>query len=117
MRNLLFMILLISIGSLSCSKDKVSVATISDCVDTISYSLQIQPMLDINCSTSGCHSSSSGAAGYILTTHSEVSSASATVYDAINHTGSSPMPLGSPKLEDSLIQQFQCWIEQGELNN
>jgi hypothetical protein len=27
------------------------------------------------------------------------------------------MPIGGPALNDDLIQQFLCWIEQGKLNN
>lgn len=117
MIRLLFMILLVVTGTMSCSKDKVSVIGPSDCIDTISYSLQVQPMLDINCSTSGCHASGSNAGGYSLTTYSEVSAASSAVYNAMNHSGGSPMPFGADKLPDSLIKQFECWIEQGTQNN
>jgi len=101
----------------SCSKDVTPEPIPVNCADTISYSLQVQPLLDINCSTSGCHDATSGGGGYILTTHAEVSSASSAIYDAMNHSAGVPMPLGADKLADSLVKQFECWIEQGTQNN
>ena len=117
MKGNIILIIIGTISLVSCSKDMTHEPIPVNCLDTISYSLQIQPLLDINCSTSGCHDASSGQGGFILMTHSEVSSASSDVYAAMNHSGPNPMPLGGAKLADSLIKQFECWIEQGTQNN
>jgi hypothetical protein len=31
--------------------------------------------------------------------------------------GKQLMPQGGPALQDSLIEQFSCWVNQGKLNN
>ena len=103
--------------SASCKKDQTPVPVPVDCADTILYSLQIQPLLDLNCNTSGCHNSGSAQAGFDLTSHVNVSSSSNDVFAAMNHTGPNPMPIGADKINDSLIEQFRCWIQQGKLNN
>jgi len=119
MKRIIIPIIIGTISLASCKKDVTPefIPVAENCPDTISYSMQIQPLLDINCSTSGCHDAASGASGYVLETHSQVSSASSIVFNAMSHSGASPMPLGGDKLADSLIKQFECWIEQGTQNN
>ena len=100
----------------SCKKDMTPLPNL-DCADTISYSQQVQPFIDLNCTTSGCHDASASG-GYNLTTHSGVSNNAAIILSAINHdSGTTPMPMGGSKLPDSTIQQFDCWISQGKLDN
>ncbi len=104
--------------STSCNKDKVPSAVPSDCPDTIFYSATIEPMIQQNCATSGCHNASSAAGGYNLVGHGNVSANANEILNVIRHEGSgTPMPLGQPKLNDTIIQQFKCWIDQGKLNN
>lgn len=114
--GLLLTLLLIT----SCRRDKVLVESIdpADCIETVSYTQDIQPMLDINCSTSGCHNSNTGAAGYVLETHAQVEEHAQIILSVIRHqSGFSAMPQGAPKLNDSIIKQFKCWIDQGKLFN
>ena len=100
----------------SCKKDMTPLPNL-DCADTISYSQQVQPFIDLNCTTSGCHDASASG-GYNFTTHSSVSANAVIILSAINHdSGTVPMPLGGAKLADSTIQQFDCWINQGKLDN
>ncbi len=103
---------------IGCKKEKVPPPFISaECPDTISYQNQIQPMLDVNCSTSGCHGAS-GAGGITLLTHFQVSDEANRVLKAMRHdSGVSNMPLGAPKLADSLANQMSCWINQGKMDN
>lgn len=112
-----FILLVLALFFGACSKDQTPVPVPVDCADTISYSLQIQPLLDLNCNTSGCHNSGSAQAGFDLTSYGNVSSSSDDVFAAMNHTGPNPMPIGADKINDSLIEQFRCWIQQGKLNN
>lgn len=106
-----------------CTKDKVGVNKLgnlsaTDCTDSISFSAKILPLMQQNCSTTGCHDAGSAASGYVLTDHSSISASSDIIYKTMNHSaGVQPMPQGGDKLSDSLIKNFGCWILQGKLNN
>lgn len=105
-----------------CKKENV---TAVDCPSGIvSFSAQVQPIINQNCNTSGCH-------GYIneapfqLLTHQQVDSA--VIYSnlllSIKHQSPVPMPRIDPllpdayQLSDSIIQIIECWINQGRQNN
>jgi hypothetical protein len=101
----------------SCTKDKVPLAPLSsECVDTISYSAFVKPLMVANCSTSGCHDSF-GAGGKTLETYSQISSFAEIILKSIRHDGVSPMPQNAPKMDDSIATQLNCWILQGKLEN
>jgi hypothetical protein len=110
-----FLFVLIS----SCRKDKTSfVENEETCEDVISFQTEILPLITTNCSTSGCHNSSSQAAGYVFSSHANISFNHEIIRRVMNHeAGISPMPIGQPKLTSEQIQSFVCWIEQGVLNN
>lgn len=100
----------------SCTSDKIT-PTPSACPDIVSFSTQIQPMINANCATSGCHNVS-GPGIPALTNYSEVEANAESILTVIRQENTpSPMPQGAPKLADSLIQQVACWISQGKLNN
>lgn len=101
-----------------CKKEKVPPSFLSEtCPDTIFYQTQIRTMLDVNCSTSGCHGAG-GAGGVTLLTHSQVSDKANDLLKVIRHdSGVTAMPLGGSKLPDSIANQMSCWITQGKLNN
>lgn len=106
----------------SCAKDKVSFVeelplTAADCGDTVSYLQQVKPIIEQNCSTSGCHDASSSG-GYEFLSYTNVSQYAEIMLKSMKHEqGPSNMPLGQPKLNDSLIQTFECWVMQGVQNN
>lgn len=103
----------------SCAKDKVpvTVTPASDCADTIHYALDIVPLVQQNCSTTGCHDQSASA-GYSFLTYTDVSQNATIMLRTMKYeAGVQPMPQGVDKLADSLIQHFECWILQGSLNN
>lgn len=98
----------------ACKKDKASVFT---CTDEVSFSQEVKPLIDLNCSTSGCHDASA-AGGYEFKDHASISTASDRIISAINHdSGTSPMPVGAAKLPDSLIKIVVCWSSAGKLDN
>jgi hypothetical protein len=104
----------------SCKKDMVDDDNVTalNCEDTISYAQDIQPFLDINCSTSGCHNSTTNAAGYVFEDFEDASLHADIILNVIRHdAGFSPMPQGGAKLSDAIIQQMECWVDQGKLNN
>lgn len=107
----------------SCTKDKVmpnepvDMVTDPDCPDTIFFSTDIQPLIMSSCATSGCHNSS-GAGGYVLQNHSQISSNAQIMLSAMRHEpGVVNMPLGGSKLSADQIKSFKCWIDAGKLNN
>lgn len=101
---------------LACKKDKVAGPTIDpNCPDTVFFTTQILPMMQNNCT--GCHDSGNST-GYTITNHTNISSNASAILDAMRASnGFQLMPQGGPALNDTLIQQFSCWIGQGKLNN
>lgn len=98
----------------SCKKD---VTPVQLCVEEVSFAETIQPFIELNCSTSGCHDASASG-GYEFLDFPSVSTNASIILNVIKHEGGfSPMPMNGPKTADSTILQFQCWIEQGKLNN
>jgi hypothetical protein len=105
----------------SCDKDQTSLpiaVTPEQCPDTISFAGIVEPMIQQNCSTSGCHDAATSSGTYNLEGHGNISTHATDILNAINHeTGVIAMPYFQPKLIDSIIGQFDCWIAQGTLDN
>lgn len=101
----------------SCTKDKVPPTVVdATCTDTISFSADILPIMQNNCTS--CHDSNNASGGYDLSNHAGVTQNTAKVLGSMMQDGSaSSMPQGAPKLADSLIQKVNCWINQGAKNN
>ena len=107
---------LIVLVSVSCTKDKTPIE-VKECPEVISFATQIKPVIELNCSTSGCHDAS-GSGGYVFLTYNDILLHADNILKAIRHdSGTNPMPLGADKLPDSIAQQMNCWITQGKLNN
>jgi hypothetical protein len=100
----------------SCKKDKVSGPDLDpNCSDTISFVNEILPTMQNNCT--GCHNSGNST-GYTITNHTNISSNASAILNAMRASnGFQLMPQGGPALNDSLIQEFSCWIDQGKKNN
>lgn len=98
----------------ACSKAKAPPALPQIvCTSTISFSQQIAPMIEANCS--GCHGVGAGTTP-VLSNYAEISGNADAMINALHGTPQL-MPEGGPALADTLIQQFQCWIQQGKMNN
>jgi len=124
MRNLgiasLMVIIGLAIGSTSSCKKDMTVPPdpgLANCPDTISFVGTVEPIIQLSCSTTGCHDASA-AGGYNLLGYSNISTNVSIILNVINHTsGFAAMPLGGNKLADSTIQQITCWNLQGTLDN
>ncbi|MEX2485026.1 MAG: hypothetical protein WED10_10715 [Brumimicrobium sp.] len=102
----------------SCRKDKVkTIQPEGDCTEEKSFQEDILPILSNNCSTSGCHDANGQSGGYIFETHDQISQNADKILAAMRHETQPLMPQGGEKLEDSLSINFECWIEQGKLDN
>ncbi len=78
-----------------------------DCLDTISFNSKVMPVIFNNCVS--CHKD--------LSEYKEVASHAKHILKALKGDGASLMPKDAAPLNDSLIKQFECWINQGKLNN
>jgi hypothetical protein len=100
---------------IACTKEKTPVTPPSiinsDCPDTIKFSNQILPMLTDNCF--GCHNNGTSPT---LSNHTNISSNATKILKTLKGE-LQLMPQGGPALNDSLIKQFECWINQGKMNN
>ena len=71
----------------------------------------------MNCSISGCHDVTAEG-GYEFKDHASISAAAEKIVAAINHeSGTTPMPIGSDKLPDSVRRIVVCWSSAGALDN
>lgn len=103
----------------ACTKDRVELQPVTalDCTESISYVEDIKPLVDQNCSTSGCHDATASG-GHTLTSYTAVHDQADLIIRTIKHEpGVTAMPFASPKLSDSLIRKFECWIVQGKPEN
>ena len=98
----------------ACTKEKAPVPLPQIvCTSTISFSQQIAPMIDANCAS--CHGAGAGTSP-VLSNYAEISQNAEAIVNALHGTPEL-MPQGGPALPDSLIQQFQCWLQQGKMEN
>lgn len=97
----------------ACTKDKAPPSYSDTCSDTISFNMQILPIIQTHCAS--CHAPGAGSSP-ILSSYSEISTHAESILSSLK---GSPqlMPQGGPALPDSLIQQVHCWILQGKQNN
>lgn len=121
MKIIVIVLVLLSIGLSSCLKDKsTEPITIvpGPCSDTVSFSSFVMPeIIDASCNSMGCHDQAA-AGGYIFLNHDQISTNATAIFSAINHeAGFVPMPFYQNKISDTLIQKFDCWMQQGLLNN
>lgn len=82
------------------------------------YTLQLKAVLDANCALAGCHNVSPAPGVVRLSDYAGAREAfeQRDALCSIRHetgSGCSPMPQGSVKLSDEVIQRFACWVENG----
>ena len=90
-----------------------------ECVtDNVSYTTNIQPLLDQKCVN--CHRGTSPSGGVNLSSYEGVSvvAVNGKLLGAVSHTPPyTPMPYGGQKLEGCQIEMIKQWIEGGSGNN
>lgn len=95
----------------------------------VSYTLHIQPVLDLKCNYSGCHDDGSRAGGLSFTTYINTTSDlslvlpgepqnSRLVWSIEGISGGLPMPpIGYPPMTKNQILGVRTWIKEGAKNN
>ena len=100
-----------------CNKDKAMQVEPCNVLGS-SFSQDILPIFETNCSTSGCHDAATNSGGYTWDNHNIISSNIDYILHVINHDPGYPtMPKNLPKLNDTIIQKIQCWADNGALDN
>ncbi len=121
--HLLFTLIGLIAGSVainSCSHESEDLSSIREiCFDT-----EILPIFTANCALSGCHSSNSGQAGYILNSFQRITSRGvqpgdakhSKLYTVLFAMGEQQMPPSGvlPEAQRTLIR---LWIDQGAIDN
>jgi hypothetical protein len=114
-----------------CCKDTVTSSDIDNITipsSNVSYIKYIQPIFNIKCNFSGCHSDESHAAGLSLTDYQNATSDLSIVFPsqpqnsrlavAIQPGSVNPMPPdGYPPLTKNQIDGIIAWIKEGAKNN
>lgn len=93
--------------------------------DSVYFANDIQPILNSNCTMSGCHDAATHAEGIDLTTYTGVmkevkagSSSGSSLYKVINKTNGDRMPPPPmAAMPADQIAKVQKWIDQGAKNN
>lgn len=107
-------LLLSTLSLVACKKGKTSNDLDPNCTDTISFQTDILPLITNNCA--GCHGSGN-TTGYTLTNHTNISNNASNMLNAMRGQGGMQLMPPSGSLSDADIQKFNCWINQGKLNN
>ena len=99
----------------SCTKDKTTPAV---CLEEVSFSEDVQPIIMNSCATTGCHSAAAVANEMNFESYENIFEHRATILKTIRHeSGVASMPIGAEQLSADNIQKISCWINQGALNN
>ena len=117
---ILCLMLLLCAGS--CYYDKESDLYPASTCDTASvkYSTTIQPIVQAQCSISGCHAGANAAGGIALTSYEGVRAIAldGSFSGTIEYQSGYPhMPQNRDKLPDCQISQIRIWTAAGAPNN
>jgi len=121
MKTILSSILLITLVTFSCKKEKSEDREEdTPVVEAVKFAADVQPIFQQSCGTGGtCHGSSNGADGKIYETHAGASSVpDSQTLGSIKHSpGFKNMPQVGSQLSASKIAKIEAWINGGKLND
>lgn len=124
MKNLflIFTITIFILQSCTYNNEEELYPSIIECVTTdMSFSADIKPMLTSKCLL--CHSNANFntiGGGIAIEDYTDVKhyADNGILLGVLNHTsGYSPMPKGSTKVDDCVINQIEAWINDGAKDN
>ena len=82
------------------------------CNETVTFKDVIKPIIDTNCTVTGCHVPGTGLPDFTQFSVIELEANSIK-----ERTSIGDMPRGGRVLTDLQIAQIACWIDNGALNN
>lgn len=108
-------------GCVNKKADSINPVNPGGCDTTdLTYSGDINPIIQQNCTLSGCHTNATMAGGYSFETYAGLHAAlqNERLIGAINHeAGFIAMPQNSGKLSDCDIAKITQWVAIGSPNN
>lgn len=121
MKTIVSSILLLSLVTFSCKKEKSDdPEEETPVVEAVKFAADVQPIFQQSCGTGGsCHGVSSGADGKIYETHAGASSVpDSQTLGSIKHSpGFKNMPQGGTQLSATKIAKIEAWINGGKKND
>lgn len=105
-----FLFAIIIIGS--CTSESEEVQDMIDNTDcsVISFSSDIQPIIQNNCAVSGCHVSNTSQADF---TKNEIIESNANSIKSRTSNGTMPPPGSGLTLSKKQIDAIACWVDNG----
>jgi hypothetical protein len=98
-----------------CKKDAVDTVVCTGTTPT--YTVDIKPIMDASCATSGCHSAAKKESGYDLSSYAGTSAGAgnAAFLGSMQHkSGYDAMPKGAAKLTTAQLDKLACWVQNGK---
>ena len=92
----------------SCTYDKIPEPP---CLE-ITYTQDVEPIIQANCTVSGCHVPGTGLPNY-----QDFSTVQALAQEIKSRTGSGEMPKGDRTLSMDEINAIACWVDDGAPEN
>jgi hypothetical protein len=88
--------------------------------ESVSFSIDIEPIILSKCATSGCHEAADPADGIPLTSYQEIKAEADSdrlVGGLTGGAGLTPMPRNRPALPQCDIKLIELWVANGAQNN
>ena len=113
-RKIISALLLAAVFS-GCYYDKEELLYPSEkaCDPTISFTVEIMPIIQTRCAIVACHDAGSGNIGGPFTNYTQIKNKAINIKSQVL---SGAMPQGS-SLSAAQIQAISCWVSNGALNN
>lgn len=112
-------IILVSFYQFGCKKNNKETmypATITCDTSAVTWTKDIQPIVNNSCALSGCHNSQSASGGHVLDSYNGVKEiVNNNLFLAVVESGE--MPKDGKKLDDCSISKIRIWISNGALEN
>jgi len=129
--NIFLILFLFSIIFISACDDTINNSDIDNKIipsSNVSYTIYIQPVLNIKCANAGCHDDQTREAGISFTSWSNTTESyqvvapylpqnSKLVWSIEGTSGSLMPPLGYPPVTKNQIDGIKTWIKEGAKNN
>ena len=113
MKRVIICLVGIAVVAAACSKGNSGAATVDCSGEAKSFVTDVNPVIQANCVSAGCHSSGSNNGPGALISYQQIFNARSSIRSAV---ASGSMPQGG-SLSASQKNAIICWIDNGATNN
>ena len=106
MNKTLLAFIVIALSVSSCKKDSTESCVATDTTQT--YTAKVKPILDMHCTTAGCHDAGTQSGGVNLTNYNGAVDATKT-HSLLTQVETGLLPQGMPHLSDAEINSIKAW--------